>query len=362
MLMNRYESLTCSDYYQSLMQPIPGDAPCGEALDYDPAFIMLQSRLQPRLEAEYGSFVEAAEPVNWTEIERDCHALLQKSKDIRLIIVLIRCRLRKRGLSALSEGTEALLALLRTWPDDLHPQLLDEGEFEPMLRANAFAELEDIGGLLTDLRNQALPKASGLQITVKEFEKYHQVPREEGALSDEAVAAIIHEWHTRAREEIRPLTQAHFFMQQIKQTLRASLGREAPELPILSGILDMFSHEFSNEKPAMDLALEKAPESRVEPVPTHPHCQVAVKADEAAWQPPVEVPPPGQHDSQKGINTRAEALQRLKEIRSWFAWTEPGSPLVLVLKYAEASIGKSFAELQKMYPPDVIALLNQEKE
>lgn len=360
--MNQYESLTCSDYYQSLMQPFPGDSPCGEALDYDPAFIMLQSRLQPKLGAEYGDFVEAAEPVNWTETERDCQALLQKSKDVRLVVILMRCRLRKRGLSALAEGAEALLALLQSWPDELHPQLLDEGEFEPMLRANAFAELEDIGGLLTDLRSQPLPKASGLQITVKEFEKAHQLPREEGALSDEAVAAIIREWHTSAREEIRPLTQAHYFVQQIKQILAETLGHEAPELPLLSGILGMFSREFGSEMPARDLPLEKAPQSVPEPVPTQPPGQVAVSADEAAWQPPVPVPRPARHEPQKGVNTRAQALQRLQEIRSWFAVAEPSSPLVPVLKYAEESIGKSFAELQKMYPPEVIAMLNQEKE
>lgn len=27
-------------YYQSMMQPIPGDFPCGKNLEYDPAFIM----------------------------------------------------------------------------------------------------------------------------------------------------------------------------------------------------------------------------------------------------------------------------------------------------------------------------------
>lgn len=64
----------------------------------------------------------------------------------------------------------------------------------------------------------------------------------------------------------------------------------------------------------------------------------------------------------KGLIRARKRSSAWQEIRSWFAVAEPSSPLVPVLKYAEESIGKSFAELQKMYPPEVIAMLNQEKE
>ncbi|MTH46694.1 hypothetical protein GJV78_10615 [Escherichia alba] len=343
--------LTCSDYYQHVMQALPGDFPCGESLDYDPAFIMLQSRLQPKLGVEYGSFVEAAEPVNWTETERECLALLQKSKDVRLIVILMRCRLRKVGLPALAEGTEALLTLLQTWPDDLYPQLLDEGEFAPMLRANAFAELEDIDGLLADLRNQPLPKAAGLQITIKEFEKAHQIPREEGALSEAAVAALIQEWHLNALDGIQPLLQAHQHLQAIVALLNATLGEEAPELAAFGRILGMFSCEFSAGVPT-------PPAQRPTPAP---------QSEEAPPLPvaaPVARPiaPPSPTARNQGINGRTDAQQRLQEVRSWFMAAEPGSPLIPLLQYAERSIGKSFADLLKMYPPEIVALLNQEKE
>jgi len=342
------------------MQPVSVDAPCGDSLDYDPAFIMLQSRLQPKLGAEYGSFVEAAEPINWTEIERECLALLQTSKDIRLLITLMRCRLRKIGLPALAEGTEVLHALLKTWPEDLHPQLLDEGEFAPMLRANAFAELEDINGLLMDLRNQPLPKAAGLQITVKEFEKAHQVPREEGTLSETAIAALVHEWHLNAREAIRPLTQAHAFVREIKNALTATLKNEAPELTVLENILAMFSSEFGSEMPVPDNSADTQPEIAAREERPVPGANVA--------PPPAEILPascdlpPASPEARKGISNRADALHRLQEVRSWFAMTEPSSPLIQVLRYAEESIGKNFADLLKMYPPEIVAILSQEKE
>ncbi|WP_421757491.1 ImpA family type VI secretion system protein, partial [Cronobacter malonaticus] len=160
------------------MMPLPGAFPCGVNLEYDSDFILLLSRLQPRLDAEYGQFIEAAEPVNWAEIERDCLALLNRSKDIRLLIILMRCRLRQTGLTALEEGLIALSFFLTRWPEDIHPQLYDEGEFDPLMRINALNELEDIHGIIGDLRNQLLPKAAGTQITLKIFVKSHALPRD----------------------------------------------------------------------------------------------------------------------------------------------------------------------------------------
>ncbi|MDC7860819.1 ImpA family type VI secretion system protein [Pantoea ananatis] len=356
--MNQTYHLTCSDYYQPLMSTIPGSDACGETLDYDPAFILLQSRLQPKLDVEYGNFFEAAEPINWPETEHECQTLLQKSKDVRLIIILMRCRLRKVGLAALSEGLEALHALLCAWPDDLHPQLLDEGEFEPMLRANAFADLEDANGLLADLRNQPLPKASGLQITIKEFEKAHQVPREEGALSDTAMAAIIHEWQLNARDSLFPLTQAYGFLMEIKSMLAETLGHDAPEFALLGNLLAFFANDLSRltPSPLVSPSIVEDETPQVQEIAERPTGVAPATVDILPGAPPA-IP-----EARRGIDSRADALHRLQEVRSWFAMTEPSSPLAQVLKYAEESIGKSFADLLKMYPPEIVAMLNHEKE
>lgn len=360
--MNQKPVLICSNYYQHLLQPLSQDNPCGENLEYVPDFIMLQSRLQPKLAAEYGDFVEAAEPINWTETERECLDLLQKSKDVRLIIILMRCRLRRIGLAAIAEGTEVLAALLSIWPDDLHPQLLDEGEFTPILRANAFAELEDPEGLITDIRNQLLPKAAGLQITLREFEKAHLFSREPGTLSETAVTGLIHEWHLNAQDALRPLVQAYHFVVQIKQTLVATLKDEAPELATLTAILALFCKEFGSLEPVSEQAVEVTPSASIIHVETN-----ASSLDETSESAPKVVisdpaPQAPIQTLRRDINNRADALQTIKEVRSWFGMTEPSSPLILLLKYAEDSIGRNFADLTKMYPPEIIAILSQEKE
>ncbi len=367
-MMNETMTTEITGYYQSVMQPIPGEHPCGESLEYDPAFIMLLGKLQPKLGAEYGTFFEAAEPVNWSEVERECLSLLQKSKDVRLIIILMRCRIRQKGLVALSEGLEALRELLRRWPDDLHPQTMDEGEFEPFMRANAFAELEDTNGLLADLRNQPLPKAAGLQISIKDFEKAHVIPREEGALADTTVAALIHDWHTNAAQEIAVLTRARRYLLDIKKILDESLAFEAPLLGLIDGILRLFSNEFADTSEAEEAAVlaeqtytddadyAEPVEDTEAPEAEHGDDDVA---EEAAAAP--SIPRPAKQQARRGIENRTDALRRLQEVRSWFAMTEPSSPVVLMLKYAEESIGKNFADLLKMYPPEIITMLDGEK-
>ncbi|AJJ63789.1 type VI secretion system protein TssA [Yersinia aldovae] len=366
-------------YYHSLMQPIPGDHPCGLSLEYDSAFLMLQTKLQPKLTAEYGNFVEVAEPTNWTDTERKCLELLGKARDVRLLIILMRCRMRQIGVSALQEGFEALLWCLSTWPDELHPQLLDEGEFEPFMRANAFAELDDIDGFIADFRNQPLPKAAGMQISVKEFEKAHSFPREEGALEEATLDAIQHEWLARSDSAILSLQQAYALLLELTARLNASLGEITPDFVRLTSLLRHFGGAditpvIAFETPEYIVASEVTEPYMAVPetLPEESITALAIPADTVAPiypQPPqpqtqlqstpvaVAIPAPP-----KGIQNRADALSRLIEVRQWFATTEPSSPVIALLSFSEKTIGKSFGELLQLIPQELISKLDAGQE
>lgn len=349
------ESMLPHVYYQHLLQPLPGSCSCGENLEYDADFLMLQSRLQPRLNAEYGSFIEAAEPVNWAETERDCLMLLQKSKDIRLMVILMRCRIRQIGVAALDEGLQALHALLMAWPAETYPQLVDEGEYDPLLRANALSELEDPAGLLKDLRSQTLPKAAGLQLTIKDLEKALASPREEGALPEATTAALRQEWEMRQDEAILSLQNAGQHLNALQQLLKASLGEEVPDLSQLKSILDLFIRQPKHVFLLPDLPCQETPL----PVWKHEEVSSPVTATGDSENLPAPVAPPL---SQKGISSRQEALVKIREVRSWFIRMEPSSPVSLLLEFAELATGKSFPELLKILPPDVIARLGPGKD
>lgn len=334
------------DYYQHLFQPIPGPSPCGEDLEYDPAYILLQSRLRPRLEAEYGQFVETASPVNWAEIERDCHALLAKSRDVRLIITLIRCRLRTIGLPALSEGFQALQALLQRWPDELYPLLHDEGEYEPLLRANALNEIEDPGGLLNDIRQHPLPKAAGTQCCLKEIERALAIPRDESALPEATVRAMQNAWRDSGDTGIASLSQAHIQLQSLRALLSDSLAHNAPTFSLMLRLLGFFA----------DAAVTTAGDEIG--AATDPSLAINSTTHSPLTEPPAPAPERPQSSSSTGINSRSQAYAALRDVQAWFIGSEPGSPVILLLDFAIKTSGKTFTELLQLLPLEIVAHFN----
>ncbi|MBJ3305240.1 type VI secretion system ImpA family N-terminal domain-containing protein, partial [Salmonella enterica subsp. enterica serovar Agona] len=137
----------------SLTKPVSAEQPCGPDPEYDPEYLLLFSRAAPQAEAQYGDFVSTPEAVNWPEIERDARRLLTRSKDIRVLILLLRSRIQQAGAQGLAEMLTQLAELSVIWSDALHPQLLTgEGasaesiEDAALARSNALAALLDHEG------------------------------------------------------------------------------------------------------------------------------------------------------------------------------------------------------------------------
>ncbi|WP_413495154.1 ImpA family type VI secretion system protein [Morganella psychrotolerans] len=363
-----------SDFYKDVLKPLPGKFVCGEGIEYDPLFITLQSKMTPKIGAEYGDFVETTEPVNWREIENDCLELLTKSKHVRLIILLIRSRSRQIGLFALEEGLMAMYQLLKDFPNEVHPQLYDEGEFEPFMRANAISELDDIDGFLLDLRQLTLPKINGLQLTVKEIERAFAIPKDENSLAEESVVGILNEWRTKNDKTLASLNNAAFILDAIKKLARETLENETPTLPVLTLILALFNKDLthSGNKSAAAAAVAESENSMSALVfsdespdkdnNNQPEDSVSTTTETVVDGDTTTVTTERIVYREKVINTRQDALEKIREARAWFQQTEPGNPIILLLTYAEGAAGKNFVELSKLFPADMLAILDINKE
>jgi len=333
--------------YSALLEPVSADAPCGTDLEYDPAFIMLHTAAAPAMQVQYGDFVEVQAPVNWAEAERSCEALLARTKDVRIAVILLRAAIRQRGAIGLRDGLGFLYALLERYGQGLHPLPYFEGEWDPLMFANAFAALTDGEAALADLREVSLPKTAGVQLQLRDIEKALAIPRQKDALAPESVNRLLKELSARGDEAILAFAEAHASLARIVAWLAGQLKDAAPDLDALTRLLRPFG-ELDQLLQATSLAAPQAAPADLR------------AEDERAVVPPQDSATPlaaadGQIEPRAVAMDRWTALATIRQVRGWFEDNEPSSPVVVMLRQAERLVGKRFSEVAQSIPFDVLA-------
>lgn len=142
---------------EAWLQPAADGPVCGPNLDYDPEYLELETVGQGKPERRYGDSPESvkvipAEEPDWADVVKRASALLDRSRDVRIVRWLTRGLTRTEGLGGLREGLDLLHRLLATFWEELHPQLTFEGDPDPILRLNALTAFGDVEGLVRDVR------------------------------------------------------------------------------------------------------------------------------------------------------------------------------------------------------------------
>ena len=310
--------------FPELLEPIDGAHPCGANLEYEPAFIALQAKVAVRPEVQYGQFLSVPEAVNWREVEHDCRVLLQRTRDMRLLVLLARCGARLGHAAGLRDGLSALAHLLEKWPDALHPQPMIDGEADPVLRASALAALADPHGLMRDVRELVIDGNGPLALHMRDIEKAMARTRPADALPPESVAQQLAALRARQDAGLAALDAARSAVLSIDHWARQHLAEDRPDLQPLLQLLG--------------LVASKTVEAEA-PAATPEACgDVAAPGDPAAAQP----------------MSREAVLASIHQARIWFERHEPSSPVPLLLRQAERLTGKRFDELFQAIPADLV--------
>ena len=146
----------------ALLVEIDSAAPCGPNLEYSAEFLELDLAILGKPEVQYGTNITPAVPPEWKQVKRLALDLVQRSRDLRLAVPLLRCLLALHGVAGLRDGLGFIERLLEERWETLHPQLDPDDDMDPMLRINSLAMLADAATVLKELKDSTLIVLPGL--------------------------------------------------------------------------------------------------------------------------------------------------------------------------------------------------------
>jgi type VI secretion system protein ImpA len=324
------------------LEPVSGSDPCGPALDYDPAFLVLDEsvRVQPAQEfrrddgATIG--VEPAE-TRWPAVLEQSQELLARSKDLRLAVLLTRALLHTEGFAAIATGLELIRRLLQDYWDGLHPRL-DPDDGDPTMRLNALAALNSVDSVLGDLRASLIIDSrqhGSLRVRELEIAQGRLEPLEgEVGPAPVQLQGLLAAVQQQSPQIAGRATAALEDLEALLGWLGERVGTAA--LPDLSGLKGMLQ--------LVAAALDRQAGSQ-------PAGQVSAAGDEMALPPSIsqDIPiinVPG------SIHCRGDVVKLLEILCQYLEINEPTNPVQILLKRAQRMMNMNFLELMQDMAPD----------
>ena len=322
---------------QRLLDSISPDAPCGDDLEYDAAFLELERVAQGQPERQMGDAVLPAAPPEWRQVRDLCVELFKRSKDLRIANYFLQSAIALQGLPGLVQGLQLIRQLLAQYWDDLHPKLDAEDDHDPTFRINALAGLnaEPVIHLLWgmplinsrafgSINLRAALNAAGLQRFASE------------SLSSDQLGAAFQDCEGEQLESCRTaLNDAQGALLAIESEVNERVGSERGA--DLGAIKQLLRH-------AVQIVAEHAPQ----PGATSPVAAAGERVDAAMSTPAVDAPPRVAGE----IGNRDDVLRSLDRILSYYARHEPSSPVPVLLSRAKSLVSADFATIVRNLIPD----------
>jgi type VI secretion system protein ImpA len=325
-----------------LLEDISPDAPCGENLEYDNDFVLLEQSARGKPEQQFGNTIIPAEEPDWAAVRRMALDLSKRTRDLRVIDYLARASIRTHGYAGLNDVLTLLRrALERNW-ETIHPQLDPDDDNDPTARVNVIGSLCDAQTMLAGIRMAPLVQSRALgrfglrDISIASGET--QPPA--GMDAPPTMQAIEGAFLDSAIEELQATAEAvRSALEQtraIESVVTEKVGTSnAVSLDPLSAVLKEASRAIETR-----LAARGVGTVATEVVAVNGHATNGSAAPFAVA---------GQ------LQSRDEVMRLLDKICEYYARYEPSSPVPLLLQRAKKLVPMDFMEIVKDLIPDAVA-------
>ena len=324
--------------FAALKQPIPGENACGISLEdiNDNEFMQFVARVEGLLPETFSKFDRAA--VDFNAEFSALKSLLSRSIDLRLLVPLAKLSILDRNLDGFDQALDAIRDCLETRWDSVHPVPIDG---DPIMRLITLQSLDDMPH--TILPFQYVPLFKARRFGTMTFRGYliasgklpaNPASEDETKLQSTDIGTAVEQ------ADLAEINASRIVMARICASLDAielsynahAGANDKVELPRLKSIAADIARFLDESAISKDPSL--APASVED-----------VSLDEAPD------PETGQ-GSAAALKSMPQARRALGACLHYFSVHEASSPARLILKQAQALVGKSFFEALQVLTPD----------
>lgn len=330
----------------SLLAPIGAEAPCGPDLEYDPAFLALDTSLEAAF-ADRAVGPEGESTADWKRIAKDASALFTRTKDLRVAVTLTKAWLNQDGIRGLHRGLRLIQQLLSLRWGSVHPQIGAQGDTEGLMRMNSLRGLCDARTVIGPLRSATLLRARGLPaITLRDLERAIAGQVEQGAPDMTVVDASfigcdLEELERTWNIVVEARDAASSLEQLFLEHGTGAVLRVTELIAQLEAIDGQLGPRVRGRRAA--LVAESEPDLEADAPPTaagNGHNGHGAVATGRAGGP---------------LSTRADVVRELDRICTYYDTHEPASPVPMLLRRAKRLVTMSFFDIVRELAPSGVS-------
>jgi type VI secretion system protein ImpA len=322
-------------HVEALLESLGGASPCGADIAAGNELYVLESEARGKPEQQFGEKLIPAVAPNWIEVRDQAQALLKTTRDLRVVIFLMRAATRLEGLEGYCAGLRVLRGLLDTQWDHVHPLPDVSDGNDPWERLNALGLLADRETLLADLRAARIGP-DRVACSMQELEQAFLLRAEADSKAER------HSLRERMRDSCKASPTLASALQGcaselagIEAVLALKAPGRGPDFKLVSKLLAVLD-TIGKQLAGQDVA--DAPQDAAAAVATNggaPRTQSLGALGD--------------------VNSRADAARVLGKVSEWLEKNEPSHPAPLFIKRAQRLLEMSFMEIMQDLVPESVA-------
>lgn len=312
-------------HIDELLTEALSNPPCGPEMTYVADFLALEQLARGKIEQQYGDTIIPAEEPDWQSVEKSALQLLRQSKDMRIAGLLCRSWTNMEGFSGLARGVDLMGALLQNYWDNIHPLPEDDDYF---MRMNAVAMLNDMTGLLRELRQTEFLTSNFGSFSVRDAEALTRGQRAESnaQLTIEQLRLSIGVALEQGYPQLLAIPLAKQALERLIRVCEEKLPHhQQPELGNIQSLVSLLNALLPNGVSVEDCAANPTDSPSI--VMTRPHAEGLE------------------------IRTRDDAIKQLVKIAEFLEFTEPTNPASLLIRRSAKLMGMSFIDVLRELAP-----------